>query len=72
MLAARPMSPFAFSLPLMNMITGLALPETTLTKSTGATVIASCGWSVVGSVGGLAPAVGDAHLVRVATRSARR
>src|SRR5205814_9597155 len=43
MFAARPRSPLAFSLPVMNIITGLPLPETTLMKSTGATVTASFG-----------------------------
>ena len=43
MLAARPRSPFAFSLPVMNIITGLPPPETILRNSTGPMVRASFG-----------------------------
>src|SRR5262249_28030885 len=43
MLAARPRSPLAFSLHVMNIIIGLPLPETILRKSTGPTLTASFG-----------------------------
>jgi len=43
MFAARPRSPLAFSLPVMNIITGLALLDTTLRKSTGPSVMVSRG-----------------------------
>src|SRR5437764_139172 len=43
MLAASPRSPLAFSLPVMNSVTGLALPVTTLRKSTEPRLSASFG-----------------------------
>ena len=43
MFAARPRSPLAFSLPVMNIITGFPLPDTTLRNSTGPMVNASFG-----------------------------
>ena len=64
MLAARPRSPLAFSLPVMNIIIGLPLPETTLRKSTGPTVMASFG-VLVGARRERAGAVGDDQLVGV-------
>ena len=64
MLAARPRSPLALSLPVMNIITGLPLPEMTLRKSTGPMVRASFG-SLSGLGDERAGAVGDDQLVGV-------